>query len=315
MILIRAERASGKVAACSVGGIEKGEGIDERVAWELEKAGYRYLPVEDGGGLEEVEACEILAQALAGDGVSFEVSGEGRAVFLAARRGLYTAWRKGVEALIRTGLFTFASITQPVHVERGDVLAVLEALQPSYTREELLELTTSARGALKIAEYKRLRLCVILVAKRGYDLGGMEGAVVDSIRRYGCEVCDVHVTAPDAESIKNAINTCLNGCDGVVVAGGLSSKPGDNVAEVIACRYRIALYGFPMKPTANAILAYGDGDKPLVCVPSRIAAFKRDNALDLLLPIAATGMDPDVAITTWNGGLKKGWIEVRYGGR
>ncbi|BBE42431.1 Molybdopterin biosynthesis protein MoeA [Conexivisphaera calida] len=315
MIVIRAERAPGKVAACSVGGIEKGEEIDDRTAQELEKAGHRYLPVEDGGGLGEVEACEILAQALAGDGVSFEVSDEGRAVFSAARRGFYTVWREGVEALIRTGLFTFASIAQPAHVERGDILAVLEALQPSYVREELLELTTSARGALRTAEYKRLRLCVILVAKGGYDLDSMEEAVVDSIRRYGCEVCGVHATAPDAESVTKAINTCLNGCDGAVVAGGLSNKPGDYVTEVVACKYRIALYGFPMKPTANAILAYDGDDKPLICVPSRIAAFRRDNALDLLLPIAATEVDPDVVITTWNGGLKKGWIEARHGGR
>jgi molybdenum cofactor synthesis domain-containing protein len=301
----------------------KGHTVCDEDLCHLQRLGKNHLYVIDleKDEIHENEAAAILAGALAGDGVVWKDDPkEGKIELLADRDGLLVVNSAALAAFNMEEEVMCATLHSHTLVRKGDRVAATRAIPLVMKRASIERAASIARQNGAVIEVKPLRQ-----ARAGLVVTGNEvyhGLIEDrfapilteKIDALGSEVAGLTFAPDDAEAISAAIRSHLNnGCDLVLLSGGMSVDPDDVTRQGIRNAGATELhYGASVLPGAMFLVAYL-GEVPLLGVPA-CGLYHRTTVLDLVLPrvLAGEKIGKVELALLGHGGLCKDCPECTY---
>ena len=272
------------------------------------------------GELHEDDAALRLAQAVAGEGVTYgaEIK-EGKVTFYAERDGLFKVDTEALLALNLLGEVVLSTKHSNFFVRRGEAVAAGRAI-PLVVKEELLarvEEICAGRGLLRVKEPVLKKVSLVITGNEVY-YGRVEDAFVPALtpklEAYGLSVLGVKFCPDDQDFIRKALEEALStGAELVLVTGGMSVDPDDVTRHAISSLgVEDLTYGSPVLPGAMFLVAYRDG-VPILGIPA-CGMYFRITVLDLVLPRLICGeriRREDIA-KLGHGGFCFGCKECRF---
>lgn len=289
----------------------------------LERLGKRHLYVADVAEdeIHENEAAALLAEALAGNGVSWiNEPREGRINLYAACDGLFQVNATTLAAFNMVDEVMCATIHSYTLVQKGDLVAATRAIPL------VMKLTAIERAAaiarlngpvLKVTPLRHARAGVIVTGNEvfnGLIQDRFAPILKNKLESLKSEVIALDFAPDNAEQIALAILSQLErNCDLLLLTGGMSVDPDDVTRHGIRKAGANELhYGSAVLPGAMFLVAY-IGDVPLLGVPG-CALHHKTTVLDLVLPRVLAGLRVDKAQLAFlgHGGLCRDCPECRY---
>jgi molybdenum cofactor synthesis domain-containing protein len=268
----------------------------------LMRLGKRHLYVLDldQDHVHEDEAALILAQALAGPGVTFRGRPkEGKLQMEAAWDGLF---KVDVEPLVRFNLLPemmCATLHTDTPVKPGQRLAgtrIIPLFVHRRTLEEAQSLAAAHYPILTVKEFRSHRAALIITGNEVFD-GLIEDRFAPIIRKkladYGSSLMETVILPDDADRITAAISAFLNrGADLLITTGGMSVDPDDVTRLAISqAGVESLYYGAGALPGSMFLLAY-KGRVPIMGVPA-CALYHEATIVDIILPRLLAREQPD----------------------
>lgn len=288
---IRAEEFKGPA-------FRKGHVVSETDLPHLERLGKRHLYILDipEGMMHEDEAALILADSLAGEGVTYNNNpSEGKITLTAGRRGLL---RVDVTALTEFNMIEgvmCAGRHNNTVVEKGDAVAGTRAIPlviPHATVQEASDAARSAGGIFRLLEFSDLLTGLIVTGNEVYS-GLIEDKFVNTVlpklEYFGCPVLRTAFAPDDPDFIAAQITSMIDdGAKLIITTGGMSVDP-DDVTRIGVEKAGAGemLYGSAVLPGAMLLIAY-IGDVPVIGVPA-CGMFHDVTIFDLVLPRILAG--------------------------
>ena len=246
--------------------------------------------------VHEDEAAELLANMLAGEGVSVRMPGEAWADVVSSVTGLLKVDADRLASLNMLDDVLIATRHTNYPVVAGETVAKAKVRGLSVKQAVLDEARTIAKGSQRILEvlpYRILRAAAVITGREVYE-GRRKDAFEPLLRRrlaeYGSELTKVEIVPDEIPEMSRAIQAALDsGVDMVLVTGGGSPDDSTSVS-IIGCADDVIFQGVPVSPGAMSILAYA-GDVPILGVPAGLLARPR-GFVDLLLPRLLAGEKP-----------------------
>ena len=249
----------------------------------------------DQGELHEDEAGLALAALAAGENLVLEGPSEGRVDLVASKNGLL---KIDVEALFRLNQLPdviMATLHNNSPVKKGARVAGTRVIPLAVKKETLdaAEKICSANGPLaRIIEYQPYKMGALITGREVYE--GRIGDAFAPVLKEKARVFElaeplIAYAPDDAGDIAAKIAEMLDqGCDLVVVTGGMSVDPDDvTPAGIRLSGAKVEKYGAPVLPGAMLLMAY-HGGVPVVGVPA-CGMFFRTTVFDLILPRLLAG--------------------------
>ncbi|MBF0527778.1 MAG: molybdopterin-binding protein [Deltaproteobacteria bacterium] len=275
---------------------KKGHVIKPHDLPHLAQMGKRHLYVLDvpPGMLHEDEAALLLANALAGEGVTYLPNpSEGKISLVAARDGLF---KVNTEALTRfnlvDGVMCASRHTNTV-VHEGEVLAGTRAIPLIISRSSVdLAVAEAAGGVFSVGKMTAFKTALIITGQEVYS-GLIKDRFADVLRpkleQFGCIIQNVAYAPDDADFIAGLIGESINqGAELLVLSGGLSVDPDDvTFAGVQLAGATEMVYGAAVLPGAMLLIAQVK-DVPIIGVPA-CGLFHHHTIFDLVLPRILAG--------------------------
>jgi len=277
---------------------KKGHLVRESDLEHLARLGKRHLYVLEitPGLMHEDEAVLELAEALAGEGVTFNPHpSEGKINLTAARDGLFTV---NVAALTEFNLVEdvmCASRHSHTVVKKGDILAGTRAIPLVIPARQVHQAAAAARqvgGVFAVKELTRVKTGLIVTGNEVYS-GLIEdrfvAAVSPKLEAFGCPVIRVVLCPDEAEAIAQAVKDLIDfGAQLIVATGGMSVDPDDVTRlGVLALDPEDFLYGSAVLPGAMLLLAKVRG-VTIIGVPA-CGIYHQTTVFDLVLPRVLAG--------------------------
>lgn len=302
MRLIKTEEAAGHVLCHDITQIikgvtkdavfRKGHIVREEEIPVLLSVGKENLYVweKQEGILHENEAAQILCRMCKGANMHPTEVKEGKIELIADCDGLLKIDVEKMNAVNRLGEMMIASRHGNFPVKKGDKIAGTRII-PLVIEEEKMrraEALTQGEPIFQIVTYQKKRAGVITTGSEVYKHrieDNFTPVIEAKLKEYGVEMEDHAVCDDKPEMITEAIHKMLDkGMDMIICTGGMSVDPDDrtplaikNVAE------DIVTYGAPVLPGAMFMLAYYNGDIPVMGLPGCVMYAKR-TIFDLVLP-------------------------------
>ncbi len=271
--------------------------------------------------LHENEAASRLAQATAGENISYDEPTEGKINLYAEQRGLFTVNSPVFAEMNLIDYVTMASLPGFYHVEKGQKLAGVRVVPLMVPEKALLEVEELAakeeKRVFNVLPYQTLSCGVVTTGSEVYK-GRIEdkfGPVIkEKIKFYGGKFLGQTLCPDDLTQINAAIRDYLDrGAQLIILTGGMSVDPDDLTPTAIAqSGAHVVTYGAPVQPGNMAMLAYL-GETALVGVPG-CAMFFRTTVLDVILPRIFAGVEmtkKDFA-AMGEGGMCRGCKVCKY---
>ena len=255
-----------------------------------------YILTLDENEIHENEAAQLMADAMAGEGVL--CSGrptEGKISLVAAHDGLL---KVNTEALYRFNLLgevMCATLHDNTPVSKGEQVAATRLIPLISERQIVDQAVAIARDAGSLLQVKQLR-----EARAGLVITGSEvfyGRIKDSfapvlrekLTKLGSKVIKVAFAPDDAELIAAEITACLQeGADLIITSGGMSVDPDDVTRTgIIKAGATDVCYGTPVLPGAM-FLTGRIGQVPVLGLPA-CGMFHKITVFDLILPRVLCG--------------------------
>lgn len=187
-------------------------------------------------------------------------------------------------------------------VRKGDKLAGMRVI-PLAVEEERLRMAEEVPGKgplLEVKRFKKKKAGIVTTGSEVYHgrIKDTFGPVImEKLKEYDTEILGQAIVDDELLHIKNAVMEFLEqGADLVVCTGGMSVDPDDRTPGAIReTGARVVSYGAPMLPGAMMLLAYYDGEIPILGLPGCVMYAKR-TIFDLVLPrlmadVPVTGED------------------------
>lgn len=323
MKLIRTEDAVGHVLCHDMTRIVKGEtkgpafrkghvvtaqdipmllsmGKENLYVWEVEP-----------GMLHENEAAELLYALCAGPNMGRSEVKEGKIEVIAERDGLLLVDAERLEKVNSLGELMIATRHSRFPVKKGDKLAGTRII-PLLIHEDKLAAARGAAGERPLLELRPFRSKKVGIVTTGSEI--QKGLIQDTFTpvlvekagEYGCEILGQICPGDDHTAITAAIlELRRQGAELVLCSGGMSVDPDDKTPLGIKnTGARVVSYGAPVLPGAMLMLAYLDGEIPVVGLPGCVMYAKR-TVFDLVLPslIADALITADDLAAMGHGGL------------
>jgi molybdenum cofactor synthesis domain-containing protein len=146
---------------------------------------------------------------------------------------------------------------------------------------------------LEVKPYLHKKVGIVTTGSEVF-LGRIEDAftpvILDKLAEYDSEIIGHHIQGDDHEKITESIQTLISaGADVIICTGGMSVDPDDRTPLAIKnTGAEIITYGAPVLPGAMFLLAYYNGDIPIMGLPGCVMYAKR-TIFDLVLPRILTG--------------------------
>ncbi len=305
---IRVEEAVGTALAHDITEIRPGEFkgaafheghtvCDEDIC-HLQKLGKNHLYLIDLGDdeIHENEAAAILAQGLAGEGITWENNPrEGKIGLHAAHDGLLNVDTAALAAFNMVDEVMCATLHSHSLVKKGELVAATRPIPLVMKRtpvERAAAIAAGTGGVVSVRALKTARVGLVVTGSEVYH-----GLIKDrfapiltrKIDHLGSRVDSVVFAPDDPDAIQDAIEAHLgNGCDLILLSGGMSVDPDDvtrkGIRQAGADEFH---YGAAVLPGAMFLVAYIHG-VPLLGVPG-CGLHHQATVLDLFLPRILAG--------------------------
>jgi len=276
----------------------KGHTVCNEDVCHLQRLGKNHLylidPEEDE--IHENEAAAIQAKALAGDGIIWEDNPkEGKINLYAEKDGMFVVHTTALAAFNMVEEVMCATLHTNTLVKKGALVAATRAIPLIMKRAPIERAAAVARQNGAVFSVQLLRHAKVGLVITGNEIyqnlieDRFAPVLTEKINALGSKVCALEFVPDDAEIISQAIRSHLgNGCDLILLTGGMSVDPDDVTRQGIRKAGAHELhYGASALPGAMFLVAYL-GDVPLLGVPG-CGLHHQITVLDLVLPRILAG--------------------------
>lgn len=276
----------------------KGHEVCDADLCHLQKLGKNHLYLIDleADEIHENQAAAILAKGLAGEGVTWEDDPkEGKISLHAAHDGLLTVNAAALAAFNMIDEVMCATLHAHTLVKKGERVAATRAIPLVMQRapvERAAAIAAQNGGVVSVKALKRVKAGLVITGSEVYH-GLIEDRFAPILRQkildLGSEVTGIAFAPDEEDRIAEALRSHLkNGCDLILLSGGMSVDPDDVTRKAIRSAGAEAIhYGAAALPGAMFLVAY-IGEIPLLGVPA-CGLHHRITVLDLLLPRILSG--------------------------
>lgn len=224
------------------------------------------------GMLHENDAAERVARAAGAPGsFTWGEPKEGKIDLKAAYAGLLRIDVAKLEALNSIGEIQMATIRDNTPVEAGTVCAGTR-VTPLIVEEQQVIDAEALGQVLQVKPYRPLKAAIIVTGSEVYK-GRIQDkfgpAVEAKLAQYGCPVVYQTKSLDDPEMIAGKIREAADaGAELILCTGGMSVDPDDATPGAIRrSGARIVTYGTPVLPGSMFLMAYLDGNRPVMGLP------------------------------------------------
>jgi molybdenum cofactor synthesis domain-containing protein len=276
----------------------QGHAVCEDDLCRLQRLGKNHLYVIDleQDEIHENEAAAILAEALTGEGVTWENNPrEGKINLYAGRNGLLQVNHQVLAAFNMVDEVMCATLHSHTGVRKGELIGATRALPLIMKRVVIERAAAIARqngAVLTVSPLRQARAGLVITGNEIY-----QGLIQDrfapiltrKLEHLGSQVAALTFVPDDAEVITAAIRSHLGqGCNFLLLSGGMSVDPDDVTQHAIRQAGATEVhYGSAVLPGAMFLVAYL-GEVPLLGVPA-CALHHPVTVLDLVLPRILAG--------------------------
>ena len=255
--------------------------------------------------MHENDAADIMANALAGDGVRLNgEANEGKINLVAEKDGLLKVNREALLSFNMLGEVACATVHNNTVVKKGQILAGTRAVPLVVKRpivEEAVKRAEDAGSILSVKEIRKPKAGVVITGNEVYHgkiKDAFEPVIRKKIKAVGGEVAGLHFAPDDAEFIEARIKELIDGgADLIITTGGMSVDPDDVTRFAIRnIGVEELYYGSPVLPGSMFLVAYvGAGLKPARTEPIPILGipacgmYANITIFDLVLPRVLAG--------------------------
>lgn len=251
--------------------------------------------------LHEDEAAAVLRDICTGGSAMFETTSpkEGKIEILAACDGLLKIDRVKLNAINSLGEMMIATVHGDFPVKKGDKLAGTRVIPLVIEKSKMNEARAAAgeEPVLRLLPIRPLNYGIVTTGSEVYK-GLIEDKFGPVLKRkmdeYNCRFVRQVIIGDDKEQITQAILELAgeDGCDVVLVSGGMSVDPDDRTPAAIRdTGADIVTYGAPVLPGAMFLLSYlnvNGRTVPVMGLPGCIMYAAR-TVFDLALPRVLAG--------------------------
>ena len=242
------------------------------------------------GELHEDEAAKCMARAIAGKGIRLRGPKEGKIDFLAKARGLLKINLSALEKINAVGSIILStrhnySCIRPGETVAGTRIIPLTIREAKVRRVE--ELCRREGPVLEILPFRPKKVGIIVTGSEIFE-GRIKdrsaGIVKKKVEAFGSRVIKSAVVLDDPLRIAPEIRKMKSdGCQVIVITGGLSVDPDDTTLEGIQkSGAEIIFYGIPVLPGSMSL--YARLGKTAILGAPACVVHDPATALDLLLP-------------------------------
>lgn len=246
--------------------------------------------------IHENEAATLLAEALSGNGVTFQDKPkEGKINLLAGTDGMLIVDTTTLAAFNMEEEIMCATLHNHTLVQKGDLIAATRAIplvMKRATIERAAGIAGQDGGVVAVRPLHAGRAGLVITGNEVYH-GLIEDRFVpiltEKLTDLGSQVAALAYVPDDTEVICRQICSHLDqGCDLLLLSGGMSVDPDDVTRHGIRMAGAAEIhYGSAALPGAMFLVAYL-GETPLLGVPA-CALYYRTTVLDLILPRILAG--------------------------
>jgi hypothetical protein len=301
----------------------KGHKVCDEDLCHLQKLGknHLYLIELEEDDVHEDQAASILAEALAGEGVTWKNEPkEGKISLLADRDGLLKVNMAALAAFNMVEEVMCATLHTHTLVKKGEVVAATRAIPLVMKRAPIERAAAIAKqngAVVSVNPLRHARTGLVITGNevsRGLIRDRFAPILTEKVTALGSEVADVAFSPDEPDTICRAILSHLkNGCDLILLSGGMSVDPDDVTRTGIQMAGATEVhYGASALPGAMFLVAYIH-DIPLLGIPA-CGLHHRATVLDLVLPRILAGERIGKAELAFlgHGGLCRDCPECRY---
>ena len=220
---------------------------------------------------------------------------EGKIKFLAERDGLLSVNTSSLAAFNMVDEVMCATLHNHTMVKKGEEVAATRAIPLVMKRapiERAAAIAQQDNATLSVKTLRKANVGMVITGNEVYNgliedkfASVLSGKVTD----LGSEVASITFAPDDEEMIVNNIRKHLeNGCDLLLLSGGMSVDPDDVTRKAIRMAGAEEIhYGAAVLPGAMFLVAYING-VPLLGIPA-CGIHHRITVLDLVLPRILAG--------------------------
>lgn len=271
---------------------KKGHVVREEDIPVLLSVGKEHLYVwsKEEGMLHENEAAEILYEICEGENMRPSEVKEGKIEIIATCDGILKINREKLKELNSLGEIMIASRHGDIPVKEGDVLAGTRVI-PLVIEESKMNEAKEISNELPIFNIKPFVSKKVGIVTTGSEVfhGRIEDTftpvIKEKLKEFEVEIIGHVISDDNHEKITQSILDLIDkGADMIVCTGGMSVDPDDRTPLAIKnTGAEIITYGAPVLPGAMFLLAYYNGNIPIMGLPGCVMYAKR-TIFDLVLP-------------------------------
>ncbi len=272
---------------------KKGHTVCDEDICHLQKLGKNHLYLIDleKDEIHENQAASILANGLAGKGIAWKDDPkEGKICLYAQTDGLLVVDKANLASFNMVDEVMCASLHSYTLVKKGQQVAATRAIPLVMKRtpvERAAAIAQQNGGTVSVHQLKNLEVGIVITGNEVFN-----GLIKDKfapilhkkIEDLGSSVSGIEFAPDDVALIQQAIEKHKdNGCDLILLSGGMSVDPDDVTRKGISQAGATEMsYGAAALPGAMFMVAYID-KTPLIGVPA-CGLHHKVTVLDLILP-------------------------------
>ncbi|WKY45060.1 molybdopterin-binding protein [Eubacteriaceae bacterium ES2] len=249
-----------------------------------------YIWEKEDGMLHENDAAKILYDLCKGANMRPSEVKEGKIELIATCDGILKIDKDKMNRVNALGEMMVASRHGNFRVKAGDLLAGTRVI-PLVIEESKMNRAKEVCGQGSIFEIKQFIHKKVGIVTTGNEV--YHGRIKDTftpvieekLAEFDVEIIGHIISNDQHEMITQAIMSLLEqGADMIICTGGMSVDPDDRTPLAIKnTGAQMITYGAPVLPGAMFLLAYYDGNIPIVGLPGCVMYAKR-TIFDLVLP-------------------------------
>ncbi len=249
-----------------------------------------YVWEDKEGMIHENEAAKILYNLFKGVNMHPSLVKEGKIEFIADCDGVLKVDSVKMDNINALGEIIVASRHGNFQIKKGDAIAATRVI-PLRIEESKLELAreiAEERPIFEINKYVHKKIGIVTTGSEifyGRINDTFTPVIREKLKEYDIEITDHCVTNDNVEMIEESIQKLLKEkTDMIICTGGMSVDPDDRTPYAIKkVGAEIVAYGAPVLPGAMFLLAYYNGDVPIIGLPGCVM-YNKKTIFDLVLP-------------------------------
>ncbi|MFZ5817696.1 MAG: molybdopterin-binding protein [Bacillota bacterium] len=244
------------------------------------------------GMIHEEEAAQRLARAGAGSGILWGPPSEGKVSLKAAHRGWLRVDAGRLERINAIGEITIATLRDRTVVEEGTILAGCK-VTPLVIEERQVAEAEAMGPWIEVKPFRARPVGLIITGSEVFKgrIPDKFGPVVEEkVARFGCPIVYKAYSDDQAAMTEEKIREAqAAGAEVILCTGGMSVDPDDATPGAIRrSGARVITYGAPFLPGSMFMLAYLEGERPVMGLPGAVM-FERETIFDHVLPAVLAG--------------------------